>query len=52
LGSTADTTGGSSSFFFFVGADPPPDFAGLNPNAASDPENTDAMKVGSKSKIF
>tara|TARA_R100000030_G_scaffold46065_1_gene34795 strand:+ start:429 stop:563 length:135 start_codon:yes stop_codon:yes gene_type:complete len=42
---------GGSSFFFFTGADPP-DLAGLKPKAARDPEKTDAMNVGSKSKIF
>ena len=47
----AETTGGSSSFFFFTGAEPP-DLAGDRPKAAKDPENTEAIKVGSKSKIF
>ena len=31
---------------------PPPALAGESPKAASDPEKTDAMNVGSKSKIF
>ena len=50
LGSIAGATGGSS-LFFFDGAEPP-DLAGLKPKAANDPEKTEAMKVGSKSKIF
>ena len=34
----------------FLGADP--FLAGESPNAANDPLNTEAMKVGSKSRIF
>ena len=51
FGSIADWTGGSS--FFFATAFPlPPALAGESPNAANDPEKTDAIKVGSKSKIL
>ena len=55
FGSTAEATSGSSFFASaFLGAELPlpPFLAGERPNAASDPENTDAMKVGSKSRIF
>ena len=51
-GSIVDLTGGSSFFFACAALPLPPVLAGLNPNAAKDPENTDAMNVGSKSKIF
>ena len=52
LGSTAETTSGAFFAAPFVCAFPPPALAGLSPKAASDPENTDAINVGSKSRIF